>query len=145
MWSEEQRGIVTIKVRGEEKKLDPMPLWRRYQAGVKRIGPEAFEKGLKMMLAGEETPDVANLCMPVITDTFGWKTFTEDSANGYTEEELLVAFTQFIEWVVQSKKKDESLPSVSGQDGASDEIQPTPSTLPSSFAEELSNPGEPGK
>lgn len=145
MWSEQERGIVTIAVRGEEKKLDPMPMWRRYQAGIKRVGPEAFKNGLNMMLTGEDSPDVASLCMPVITETFGWKTFTEDSANGYTETELLVAFTQFLDWVVESKKKDENSPSSAGSDGASDATPPTSSTLPSSSAEELSNPDDPGK
>lgn len=145
MWSEQERGIVTITVRGETAKLDPMPLWRRYQAGLKRVGPEAFQRGLKMMLAGEDTPDVAGLCLPVITETFNWKTFTEDSANGYTEEELLVAFTQFIEWVVQSKKKDESSPSSAGSAGDSGETPATTNTLPSSSAEALSSQDEPGK
>lgn len=145
MWTEEERGILTLKVRGETHKLDPTPLWRRYKQGLRRVTYEAFQEGLKQILRGEETPQLADLCMPVIRETLGWKSFAEDAEHGYTEEELLVAFTQFIEWLVTSKKKAESLPSSVGPAGDSVETPPSPSTAPLSSVETSSSPEEPGK
>lgn len=140
MWSEEDRGILTLRVRGETIKVDPLPLWRRYNHGLKRVTAEAFNAGLQQMLKGEETPQLADLCMPVIRETLGWKSFSEDAEKGYTEEELLVAFTQFIEWLVYSKKKVGSSPPSAGSDGASGGTPPTTSSVPSSSAGESSNP-----
>lgn len=145
MWTEEQRGILTINVRGETKKLDPMPLYRRYRAGLQRVTEEAFRKSFQDMMRGSESPGEAMIVMPVIREVFGWKSFEEDAEHGYTEEEMLVAFTQFLEWLITSKKKEESLLSSAGPAGDSAESPVTPSTAPSSFAEGLSSPAEPGK
>lgn len=144
MWTDEERGILVLKVRGETHKIDPTPLWRRYKQGLKRVTYEAFQEGLRQILRGEETPELAALCMPVMKDTLGWKSFAEDVEHGYTEEEILVAFTQFIEWLVNSKKKGESSPSSAGPAGDSVETPPSPSTAPSSSAETSSSPAEPG-
>ncbi len=144
MWTQEQRGILKITVSGKEYLLDPMPLVRRYRAGAKKVGDEAFKKGIQMMLSGEETPGVADLIMPVIRDTLQWPAFNPEENTGHLESECLIAFTQFIEWLVESKKKDETLLSSAGSTGDSAETPPTPNTAASSSAETLSNPEGPG-
>lgn len=137
MWTDEQRGILTLSVRGEVLKVDPLPMVRRYRAGVKRVGNDAFSEGLRQLLGGEETPGIADIIMPVLRDTMGWKPFDQ---GGYTEQEVLIGFTQFLEWLVDSKKKDGSLPSSAGSAGDSAEIPATTNTPVSVSAGELSNP-----
>jgi hypothetical protein len=145
MWTDEQRGILTLTVRGESIKVDPMPFVRRYRNGQRRVGNAAFADGLKQMLSGEESLEVAALIFPVIKDTLGWPSFDEDKEKGYTQDEMMVAFTQFIEWLIDSKKKGENSPSSAGSDGASDATPAMASGAASSTTEMSSNPVVPGQ
>jgi len=144
MWTEQQRQILCLEVSGKKIRLDPMPVLRRYRDATKRVGSETFSEAVKEVLSGNDTQPLISLVMPVIRETFNWKSFDEDNENGYTESEMLIAFTQFIEWMVESKKKDENLPSSAGQAGDSGEIPVTPNTAESSSAVASSNHDAPG-
>ncbi len=141
MWTTDEQEILTLNVSGKVYKYDPMPMQRRYRAAMRRVGDKAFSEGLKQMLSGTETPEVAALVMPCIKETLGWVAFDEDNEKGHTETAMIVAFTQFIEWLIESKKKEETLPSSSVLDAPStSEIAPTPSIAVLSSAETSSNP-----
>lgn len=141
MWNEEQRSILRITVSGKEHKLDPLPVIRRYRGETRKAGPEVFSEAIKKVLEGEETEELAKFVLPVIYRVLQWKPFSEDPEDGYTEREAIEGFVQFIEWLLDSKKKDESLLSSSVSDAPStSEIAATASSSSLDSAETLSNP-----
>lgn len=144
MWNENQRQILTLDVGGKTHKLDPLPVLRRYRAGVARMGEAAFRAGLEQLMRGEETPQLATVQLPILYEIMGWTPYAADPEGGYLEGELLSGFTQFLEWVVDSKKKGETSPPSAPSAGPSDATPPTTSTSLSSSAGTSSTPEEPG-
>ncbi|HQR07032.1 MAG TPA: hypothetical protein PLN21_09430 [Gemmatales bacterium] len=144
MWNEHERKILTVVTSGKAHKLDPMPLVRRYREESRKMGREIFAEAVKTVLEGEETDAMAKTVLPIMYRVLDWKPFSEDSENGYLESEVLEAFTQFLEWLVDLKKKEENSPSSAGQAGGSEETQATASIAVSSSAEASSKAEEPG-
>ena len=145
MWDDNQRKILHLKIAGQEKRLDPLPMLRRYRVAVKKIGHEAFQQGLKLITGGGDDSDAAaGMILPIVKDTLQLPTFAEDPDKGYTEEELLTAFVQFLDFLWDSKKKDAIQQSSAGSAGDSAETQPTANTSGSSSAEMSSSPETPG-
>lgn len=140
MWNEEQRQILKIEVAGRKHVMDPMPVIRRYRQETLRVGPEIFREAIVKVMDGEDTVELSRMVMPVVYQTMGWKTFEEDPEHGYMEREALEGFTQFIEWLIDSKKKDEILPSSSATGGVLEETPLTQSISGSTSAEASSNP-----
>jgi len=136
----DDKNILKLKVNGEDRQYDPMPFVRRYRSAVKRVTQDVFSEGIQTILQGEGTQQLAEVIMPVVYETIGFKPFDHDQVNGLIEVEALNVFTQFIDWLVDSKKKDESSPSSAGPAGGSEEIPVTPSIAPLSSAETSSNP-----
>lgn len=109
------------------------------------MGPEVFGEAVKKVIDGDDNEQLARAVLPVIYKTLDWPAFADDAEKGYTEKEAIEGFAQFIEWLIDSKKKDESSPSSSASDAPSTSgTAPTESTAGSSSAEASSNPGEPG-
>lgn len=140
MWNEEQRQILTVTVGGRAHKLDPMPVLRRYRAAVRKVGETAFAAGLESVLKGEDTPEGAAILFPLLYGVMDWPSLQDDPEKGYTESEVLDGVSQFLAWIVESKKKAENSPSSVPSAGDSDAIPATPSIADSSSAEALSNP-----
>lgn len=142
MWNETERQILTITISGRTHKFDPLPLLRRYRAGVRKMGEEIFPEALQTISQGDETPELAAKFYPILYEIMGWKAFEHDEAEGYTQGEVLAGLTQFLVWLVESKKKDETLPSSVISAGDSGETPLMPNTADSSSAAPLSNPAE---
>jgi hypothetical protein len=144
MWNEDQRQILKIEISGRVLNLDPLPVLRRYRAGVRKMGDEIFTEALKTALEGDETPQLAEAFYPILYEIMAWKPFDTDQEHGYTQGEVLAGVTQFLSWLVESKKKGETSPSSATSAGASDATLPTPSIADSSSAGPSSNPEGPG-
>ena len=145
MWADEERRILHLTIAGDKHRLDPMPMLRRYRLAVKKIGSEAFQSALQQITSGGEAADTAAaLVLPVVKEALQFPTFAEDAEKGYTEEELLTAFVQFLEFMATSKKKDASLPSSAGSAGDSAETQPTTNISDLSSAATLLSQDAPG-
>jgi hypothetical protein len=144
MWNEDQRQILKITVGGRTHTFDPLPLLRRYRAAVAELGgPDPFRHLLSAALDGQENEQQAALLMPVLRKVMGWKSLEEDEAGGYTEGEVLIGVTQFLEWFVESKKKAETSPPSAPSAGGSDETPATPNTADSSPTGTSSTTGGP--
>lgn len=140
MWNEEQRQIVTITVGGRAHKLDPLPVLRRYRAAVRKIGETAFAAALESVLKSEDTPEGAAILFPLLYDVMGWPSLQADPEKGYTEGEVIEGVSQFLAWVVESKKKAENSPFSAPSAGDSDATPVTGNIADSSSAEASSNP-----
>jgi hypothetical protein len=144
MWNEDQRQILKIELSGRVHHLDPLPVLRRYRTGVRKMGDEIFTEALKSALEGDETPQLADAFYPILYEIMAWKPFDADNAEGYTQGEVLAGLTQFLGWLVESKKKGETSPFSAISAGDSAATPPTPSTADSSSADPSSNPEGPG-
>jgi len=144
MWNEQERKILTITVSGKVHKLDPMPLVRRYREESRKMGREIFAEAVKTVMEGEETDAMAKTVLPIMYRVLDWKPYSEDNEAGYLESEVLDAFTQFLEWLVELKKKGENSPSSAGPAGDSAEIHDTKSIAVSASPEVSSKVEEPG-
>jgi hypothetical protein len=142
MWNEQERKILTITVSGKVHKLDPMPLVRRYREESRKMGREVFAEAVKTVLDGEETDAMAKQVLPIMYRVIEWKPY--DGETGYLESEVLDAFTQFLEWLVEVKKKEESSLSSVGQAGDSAGTPTTANTAGSALPETSSKAEEPG-
>jgi hypothetical protein len=142
MWNEQERKILTITVSGKVHKLDPMPLVRRYREESRKMGREVFAEAVKTVLDGEETDAMAKTVLPIMYRVFEWKPY--DNETGYLESEVLDAFTQFLEWLVELKKKEENSLSSVGPAGGSVAIPITANTAGSALPEMSSKAEEPG-
>src|SRR5689334_15615776 len=111
MWNEEQRQILTVTVVGRTHKLDPLPMHRRFVSGVRKMGDAAFNEALQQLIKGDISPDLARMVLPILYAVMNWPSYEQDQEKGYTEGEVIIGFTQFLDWLVDSKKKAENSPS----------------------------------
>jgi hypothetical protein len=144
MWNDTERNILTIVVSGKVHTLDPLPVLRRYREENRKMGGAIFADAVKEVLNGEETVALASTVLPMMGRVLDWKPFDPEAKEGYLEAEIINGFTQFLEWLIESKKKGENSQSSAGLAGDSGATPTTASIAVSSSAEASSKAEGPG-